>query len=498
MRLNTLALAITAALTTGVGALAQADESCKLLSVADQVDISRGSPERCLPGVNPLQNQQWHLLNNGQDAFSASVGVSGIDLNLWWAHRLGVLGQGINVAVVDDGIEILHPDLAENIRPGSKNFLNDSNDPTPALSAKGDSHGTSIAGIIAAVDNEIGVKGIAPKVKLQGFNYLKSQNAKNFLYSMGGSDASKDNRVFNQSFALTPINNTNGIDLANDLSEILFERKTLSADSSAVYVKSAGNGFLRFPYEDYTYSRSSQYAQPQLPFANSIAEHSRNNFWNMIISAVNANGTRSSYSSVGSNIFLSAPGGENGTEKPAIVTTDLTGCDMGSNRAEFASSNRLHHGAAQDPNCNYRGTMNGTSAAAPNASASAALLLSAFPELKAGDVRDVLARSATRIDPDHPSAVINVGQRQVVIFEGWEKNAAGLWFSPTYGFGLIDVNAALKLAANHKPLPPLVKLPWQKVTLNDTAQAAIPDVGNQPHQVLLSKNRSRLKVYRCC
>lgn len=43
--------------------------------------------------------------------------------------------------------------------------------------------------------------------------------------------------------------------------------------------------------------------------------------------------------------------------------------------------------------------------------------------------------------------------RDVKGLEGWERNAAGMWFNPTYGFGLIDVNKALELAANHQPLP---------------------------------------------
>ena len=54
------------------------------------------------------------------------------------------------MAIVDEGLEILHEDLADNVLTGqSYNFLDNTNDPTldPATDNEGD-HGTSVAGII--------------------------------------------------------------------------------------------------------------------------------------------------------------------------------------------------------------------------------------------------------------------------------------------------------------------------------------------------------------
>ena len=113
-----------------------------------------------------------------------------------------------------------------------------------------------------------------------------------------------------------------------------------------------------------------------------------------------------------------------------------------------------------------------------------ALLMSAYPDLSVRDLRDLLARSATRVDATQKPVMVSYTSstgkvRDVKGLEGWERNAADMWFSPTYGFGLIDVNKALELAANHQPLPPLVQLPWQKINVSGSA-AAIPDVGNSP------------------
>lgn len=481
MRKTSLALAISALLSALPIASVQASESCTPLTGKEAgLDTGRSSAARCLPGINPLQDQQWHLLNSGQNAFSSRGGVAGNDLNLWWAHRTGVQGQGINVAVVDDGLAIAHPDLADNVRPGSKNVVTGSSDPTPT--DPDSAHGTSVSGLIGAVDNSIGTLGVAPRVQLQGFNLLderSKQLQKDWIYALGGSTATADNRVFNQSYGMSLVDPQSASGLDQVQLDRLFEQQTQQAQGAA-YIKAAGNGFNRIAAGDYMFSRTG--VLPKLPFENSNIDPSNSNFWNLVVSAINADGVRSSYSSVGSNVFLSAPGGEYGTDAPAMVTTDLPGCDMGYNRTDDPSTNRLHNNPQLDATCDYNGVMNGTSSATPNTSGAMALLMSAYPDLSVRDLHDLLARNATRIDagqqPVQVSYTAANGQpRQVTGLEGWERNAAGLWYSPTYGFGLIDVNKTLTAAANHTPLPPLVQLPAQKVTV-PRSEGIIADVGS--------------------
>lgn len=482
MRKTSLALAITALLSALPAVSVQANESCTPLTGREAgMDTGRGSAARCLPGINPLQDQQWHLLNSGQDAFSPRAGVAGNDLNLWWAHRTEVLGQGINVAVVDDGLAIAHPDLVDNVRPGSRNVVTGGDDPTPT--DPDSAHGTSVSGIIAAVDNAIGTRGVAPRAQLQGFNLLDNdsqQLQQDWLYALGDSPASGDNRVFNQSYGMSLVDPQRADGLDQLQLDRLFERMTQQVQGAA-YIKAAGNGFSRIVAGNYALNRSG--GDLRLPFENSNIDPSNSNFWNLVVSASNANGVRSSYSSVGSNVFLTAPGGEYGTDAPAMVTTDLPGCNMGYNRLDDPSTNRLHGNPQLDASCDYNGVMNGTSSATPNTAGAMALLMSAYPDLSVRDLRDLLARSATRLDADQAPVQLSYtaadGQRrQVTGLEGWERNAAGIWYSPTYGFGLVDVNRALVNAATHEPLPPLVQLPWQQVTVRDRAAGAIPDLGS--------------------
>ncbi len=103
-------------------------------------------------------------------------GVDRIDAELVWNGTEGGTdvvagrnaGDGINVSILDTGIDYNHSDLAENVKGGHR-FLGEIDD-YDYMDDNG--HGTHCAGIVAAVDNEIGVIGTAPKVNLYGVKVL--------------------------------------------------------------------------------------------------------------------------------------------------------------------------------------------------------------------------------------------------------------------------------------------------------------------------------------
>ncbi|HEX5514280.1 MAG TPA: proprotein convertase P-domain-containing protein, partial [Gammaproteobacteria bacterium] len=86
----------------------------------------------------------------------------------------------------------------------------------------------------------------------------------------------------------------------------------------------------------------------------------------------------------------------------------------------------------------YTRCMAGTSAAAPLVAGATALVLQARPELSWRDLRLVLAESARQNDPDDGD---------------WRSNAAGYQINHKYGFGLVDVQAAVDLAKTWTPVP---------------------------------------------
>lgn len=160
---------------------------------------------------DPLFGQQWGLLNTGQANFVSGgpAGTPGGDLNadqLWDSDGNGVAdhtGRGtVIVAVVDDAIDTGHEDLAANIVAGY-NFVNNNTDPRPANSTE--THGTSVAGCVAAVGNNgIGISGAAWNEKImplkfgydvasevRAFEYARDHGAKVVNASFGGPSYSQ-------------------------------------------------------------------------------------------------------------------------------------------------------------------------------------------------------------------------------------------------------------------------------------------------------------------
>ena len=97
---------------------------------------------------------------------SVPWGVSRISADYTYAE--GLTGAGVSVAVLDTGIDFDHPDLADNIRGGYNAIV-------PGATPQDDAgHGTGVAGVIAAIDNDIDVVGVAPNVDLYAVKVLDS------------------------------------------------------------------------------------------------------------------------------------------------------------------------------------------------------------------------------------------------------------------------------------------------------------------------------------
>lgn len=79
----------------------------------------------------------------------------------------GIMGEGVEVALLDTGVDLKHPDLKANIL-GGIDLVNDDNDPQDD-----NGHGTGVAGILAARENGLGLIGVAPEVGLWAIKMLR-------------------------------------------------------------------------------------------------------------------------------------------------------------------------------------------------------------------------------------------------------------------------------------------------------------------------------------
>ena len=108
------------------------------------------------PFNDPLFAEQWPLYNDGSVSEEA---VAGADINVIPAWKKTAGRSDVIVAVLDEGVEYTHPDLAANMWSGiGKNFCSGYNEDI----TWGQGHGTHVAGTIAAVNNnDVGISGMA-------------------------------------------------------------------------------------------------------------------------------------------------------------------------------------------------------------------------------------------------------------------------------------------------------------------------------------------------
>ena len=416
------------------------------------------------PGADdPLRPHQWNLENTGQPAFALAGGVPGEDLAMAGALADGPTGRGVEIAIVDTGLEICHPDLRGNVaRSASHNFnaaawpRSDAADPFNPT-ASGD-HGTGVAGLLAATaNNGTGIRGVAPDARIRGYNFLsafdRNSDSSILLDSLGAGTGEPDSsgvHIFNLSYGF--LHGLQG-NASRPVADVLAHGVTgLRGGRGALYVKAAGNGFriclaLR---RQYTFANRESPYRPNDAIGCSSANGDYNNNLPQLITVggFNARGKRASYSSAGANLWVSAPAGEYGDLEPALVTTDQAGPHRRANNDPGATG---PDGGDLDPHGDYRSDFNGTSAAVPNVSGAAALLLEVQPDLTWRDVKHILAGTARKIDPDIEPVRIAFGGKPAVLRHGWITNAAGYHFHNWYGFGAVSVDAAVEMARALSP-----------------------------------------------
>ena len=143
--------------------------------------VNRCSGITTSSGINdPLYGCQWHLNNDEQ--FRNSGGHDIRVEEVWPTYT----GFGINVAVVDDGMHYQHEDLTDNVLTSfNHNYDPDLTD----IYYPFEDHGTAVAGLIAAKDNSLGMRGVAPEATIYGYNYLVEQTDANEANAMSRNAA---------------------------------------------------------------------------------------------------------------------------------------------------------------------------------------------------------------------------------------------------------------------------------------------------------------------
>src|SRR3954447_17551605 len=181
-------------------------------------DVSNPGPQ---PVNDPVFPDQWGLTQIGAPAA--------------WAR--GDRGAGATIAVVDTGVDLVHPDLAANLVAGADvTKAADQGCPGPQDE---NGHGTHVAGIAAAVtDNGIGGAGTAPAAKVMPVRVLNADGSGEDPAVIAGIKYAADHggKVINMSLGGQPI-----IGEAPPLNEEIAKAVQYAFSKGAVVVAAAGN-----------------------------------------------------------------------------------------------------------------------------------------------------------------------------------------------------------------------------------------------------------------
>lgn len=383
------------------------------------------------PGLTDAQAaEQWHLAKLGSIA------------TVWEEYT----GKGVKVGVYDSGVEYGHYDLDNNydaslqVTIGGKTY---DGDWRPASGT----HGTAVAGLIAAERNGVGTVGVSYDATVTGVNIFDPYsgggtkqgifvNANDPTLFFEALQQSNKFDVVNHSWGGGPNYGRNGDrnvegTFANSMAKSFeYVAETGRGGLGTISVKAAGN------------DRVDGEGQSDSTTRHTIA----------VAAYREADSYASYYSTRGAHLLVSAPSSDY-TELggSGVVATDRSG--------------RLGYNTSFDPGGeqDYTDGFGGTSAATPMVSGVVSLMLDANENLGWRDVREILASSATlpvafdtpRIAKDFTFTQQGYTFTQNIVFNdstfkltgkdaNW--NGGAYHYSTDYGFGAVNALAAVRMA----------------------------------------------------
>lgn len=327
-------------------------------------------------------NYQWSLNNTGSSIQYS--GTAGADMNVFDAWGITQGSSSIKVAILDEGVDLNHPDLLANLLSG----YDATGQGSGGNPSGDDAHGTACAGIVAAVgNNNRGVAGVAYGCKIvpvriaysSGNSWVTSNswigNAINWAWTTGNADVLSNS--WGGGSSSSTINNAISGAVNNG-------RGGLGAP--VLFAAGNDNGSVSYPA---TLTNVISVAAMSMCYERKNPSSCDGETW-----------WGSNY---GTNLDVAAPGVK-------VYSTDISGSDG------YSSGN-------------YVPNFNGTSSSTPNAAGVMALILSANPSLTQTQARNAMETTCRKVGSYTYNSNVS-GQSN------------GTW-SSALGYGLIDAYQAL-------------------------------------------------------
>jgi len=343
--------------------------------------------------TDPLFQHQWYLKNTGQNG-----GKPKLDLNVAAAWAQGVTGKNITTAIMDDGVDYMHPDLINNYNARASYDFS-SNDPYPYPRYTDDwfnSHGTRCAGEVSgARDNGICGVGVAYDSMIAGIRMLDQPYMTDLIEA--NSMGHEPNLIDIYSASWGPTDDGRTVDGPRNATMRAIVRGVNEGRRGLgnIYVWASGDGGEDDDCNCDGYAAS---------------------MWTISINSAINTGENAHYDESCSSTLASTF--SNGAKDPntGVATTDL-----------YGKCTRTH---------------SGTSAAAPEAAGVFALALEANNKLTWRDMQHLTVLTSKR-----NSLFDSKGRFH------WNMNGVGLEFNHLFGFGVLDAGAMVALAKQWKTVP---------------------------------------------
>ncbi|KAL7053808.1 hypothetical protein AAHC03_026757 [Spirometra sp. Aus1] len=344
---------------------------------------------------DPLFRKEWYLHNTGQ-----AEGTPGLDLNVLAAWAQNVTGRNVTTAIMDDGLDYLHPDIAPNYEArASYDFSSNDAFPYPRYTDDWfNSHGTRCAGEVAAVGgNGVCGVGVAPNSRVAGLRMLDQPYMTDLIEAAAMSHERDLIDIYSASWGPTDDGKTVDGPRNQTMQAIVDGVNKGRGGKGSIYVWASGDGGVEDDCNCDGYAAS---------------------MWTISINSATNDGQTASYDeSCASTLASTFSNGKS-----------MLSLDAGVGTVDLYGNCTLHH--------------SGTSAAAPEAAGVLALALEAQPNLTWRDMQHIIVLTSKR---NHLYDRENT--------HNWTINGAGLEFNHLFGYGVLDAGDMVRIAKVWKTVP---------------------------------------------
>jgi subtilisin family serine protease len=375
--------------------------------------------ERRFKAIHPLQ---WHL---SKTVFEGKEINQSVEIEKAWAFTKG---KGITIAIVDDGVDVTHPEFAGRI-VHQRDVTMEINDGMPKKDD--DNHGTACAGVAAGAGLPGGASGTAPEAfimpirlssglgsmaEANAFAWAADNGADVISCSWGPTDGNWWDLSDPTHTKLTPLPDSTRLAMDYALTK---GRK----GSGCVILFAAGNGNEDTRFDGYA-------SNPNI----------------ITVAASNDTGKRSVYSDYGKSVWVTFPSGDFAFKvfkHPSPIMAGIRTTDR------VAASGYTPE--------NYVNSFGGTSSSCPGMAGLVALMLAVNPKLTPPEVKEIIKNSCEVIDKSEGEYDANGHS----IYYGYGRINAGLLLKNTVKAGKSKENTTPQI--KEQSLNSTTKTPQKQV-----------------------------------